>query len=243
MTATRSLALLCSLVSIASTQDTGRLHLRTDRAAEDHSSVVVDLTDPEPPKSPPLADIFSPPGEAAAAPEQSTDKPEKPADKPEKRAAESDQPTAPSDQPAADSEPGLVVTVSGLSGTAAHLDPATISLKAPFPAKTLGPAPDGWKLLRPDAKVPAFEREVELAPGSSVQLTIRPHVLVPDANGSSIFAVAEPGYDPALEYRQATTIGALLGRSLRQLEQDEQRMGEAIERLEQLLVSLPAAEP
>lgn len=236
MTATRSLAFLCSLVTIASSQETGRLHLRTDRATEARSSVVIDLTDPEAPQPPPLADIFSPPGTTAAAPEQPANKPQQPADSPEK-------PAAAPEQPAADSEPGLVVTVSGVSGTAAHVDPATISLKAPFPAKTLGPAPDGWKLLRPDAKVPAFEREVELAPGSSVHLTIRPHVLVPDANGSSIFAVAEPGYDPALEYRQATTLGALLGRSLRQLEQDEQRMGEAIERLEQLLVSLPAAEP
>lgn len=221
-------ALAAALTGLATAQEIGRLHLRDDRGGDRNPTVVIDLTDPDIPPAPPLTEILAPdtaaPSDPSAAPAGTTS-------------------TEPADTSAADAEPGLVVRVSGFTGTAAKLDPDKISLKAPFPAKTLGAAPAGWTFLRPDAKVPVFEKEVELAPGSAVQLKIRPHVLVPAANGSSVFTVGEPGYDPALEYRQTATIGALLGGSIRQLEQDDRRMTEAIQRLEQLLVSLPAAEP
>jgi len=53
----------------------------------------------------------------------------------------------------------------------------------------------------------------------------------------------EPGFDPAKGYRQAATIGAILGKSIQDLKDDEKRMDGAIERLEQLLNSLPEPTP
>lgn len=142
-----------------------------------------------------------------------------------------------------DPEPGLSVRVSGFTGKAAKLDPDKISLKAPFPAKPLGPTPDGWKLVRAGENVPIFESEAEVAPGSGLQLKVRPHLLVPAADGNTVFAVNEPGFDPALDYRQVETIGSLLGESVRRLEEDETEMAEAIRRLDQLLISLPETTP
>jgi hypothetical protein len=55
--------------------------------------------------------------------------------------------------------------------------------------------------------------------------------------------VAEPGFDPALGYRQNTTVGAVLSRSIRQLDEDSKNLGAAIDNLQQLLVSLPRQEP
>jgi hypothetical protein len=141
-------------------------------------------------------------------------------------------------------KPGLAVRVSGFTGGSSKIDPKKISLKAPFPAKPLGSIPSGWKLVRADDQTPVFDTDVEVAPGGpSLQLKVRPHILVPDANGASVFSINEPGFNPAKGYRQDATIGAILGDSIRSLKEDEKRMDGAIQRLEQLLISLPETAP
>lgn len=133
---------------------------------------------------------------------------------------------------------GLVVRVEKFQQSGSPVDPSTIKLLAPFPAKALAPAPAGWKLDVSDS-APPFSREVELADGAKVALTIRPHVLIPDSDGAEIFTIKEPGYDDTLGYAQTSTVGAILSNSIRQLEDDSKELGAAIDSLQQLLISLP----
>jgi len=117
-----------------------------------------------------------------------------------------------------------------------------VKLSAPFPAKPLSQPPVGWRLDTSDS-APPFTREVEISPGSKITLTIRPHLLVPDADGAQVFTVSEPGYDNALGYQQTATVGAILSESIRQLDEESKQLGTAIDSLQQLLVSLPKPEP
>lgn len=169
-----------------------------------------------------------------------TDEPA-PAEKPDK----SDEPDAPAAEETAAAEPaapaeGLDVRVEKFQSAAAgSIDPADVKLLAPFPAKPLAEPPAGWK-LDATAEAPAFSREVEVSPGTRITLTIKPHVLVPEADGATVFAVREPGYDSGLGYGQTATVGAVLSHSLRQLDDDAKQLGAAIDNLQQLLISLPA---
>lgn len=146
------------------------------------------------------------------------------------------------DAPAPAPEPeGVTVTVEPGSGGASAVDAAAVKLLAPFPAKPLAAPPAGWRLEHPK-EVPAFVREVPLSNGTKISLSIRPHLLVPDADGASVIAVKEPGYEPALRYAQTGTMSAVISSSLERLDQDSRKMSEAIDRLGQLLSSLPSPE-
>jgi len=144
----------------------------------------------------------------------------------------------PGSEAAKESTQGPTVQVENLQTANGPIDPKTVKVLAPFPAKPLGPVPTGWRL---DAAnhAPTFTRKVELAEQASVVLKIRPQVLVPDADGSTLFSIQEPGYDPAFGYHQAKTVSHILTNSIRQLDDDSKALGNAIERLEQLLGSLP----
>lgn len=117
-----------------------------------------------------------------------------------------------------------------------------IDIVAPFPAKPLTNPPAGWRLAHPDG-VPAFSQEVTLNNGTSVKLNIRPHVLVPDADGNEIFALREPGFDSSKGYAQTDTVGAILAESIHALDDHTDRLAAASQRLSELLDSLPAAPP
>ncbi len=138
----------------------------------------------------------------------------------------------------ADSEQGPTVQVENLQTASGPIDPKTVKILAPFPAKPLGPIPSGWRL---DASnnAPTFTRKVELAEKASVVLKIRPQVLIPDSDGDVTFSIQEPGYDPAFGYQQSQTVSHILTNSIRQLDDDSKALGNAIELLEQLLGSLP----
>lgn len=147
------------------------------------------------------------------------------------------EPAPPSDPPA-----GLAVHVEKLHTAKGNIDPSTVKLLAPFPAKPLAQPPAGWH-LDPSETAPPFTREVEISTGSKITLTIRPHLLVPDADGAQTFSIPEPGFDNSLGYQQTATVGAVLSKSLRQLDEDSHQLGSVIESLEQLLISLPAPAP
>ncbi|MES2657468.1 MAG: hypothetical protein V4689_02560 [Verrucomicrobiota bacterium] len=138
-------------------------------------------------------------------------------------------------------ENGLAVRIERLQTGNGTIDPSKVKLLAPFPAKPLAAAPAGWHLDSSDS-APPFTREVEISPGSKITLTIRPHLLVPDADGAQVFSIPEPGYDNSLRYQQTATVGAILSNSIRQLDDDSKQLGAAIDRLQQLLVSLPKPE-
>ncbi len=144
--------------------------------------------------------------------------------------------------PSAGPQRGLAVRVEKLQTGTGAIDPAQVKLLAPFPAKPLSPAAPGW-LLQDSPSAPPFTREVELSPGNLITLTVRPHLLVPDTDGAAVFAVPEPGFDPALGYRQSATVGAILSHSLRQLDDDSKELGGALDKLQQILVSLPKPPP
>lgn len=136
---------------------------------------------------------------------------------------------------------GVRVEVEAGSSTT-QVDASDIKLLAPFPAKPLSAPPHGWKLIQPQ-DAPPFSKKVELASGSTVTLSIRPHVLVPDADGDAVFGIREPGYDPAAHYSQKDTIGAVLADSIMSLDANSDRLGAAAKRLDELLTSLPAPAP
>lgn len=178
--------------------------------------------------------------EATETPEQTTEN-EAPAATPDE-AVETTQPTtdnnASADSATEKPKPGLAVRVERLQTGAAEIDPAKVKLLAPFPAKLLARSPEGW-LIESSESAPPITREVELAPGKRITLNVRPHLLVAQADGSSVFQIAEPGYDASLGYRQNATVSAILSTSIRQLEDDSLQLGTVIEQLQQLLVSLP----
>lgn len=195
--------------------------------------------------------VLPPPDEtpfAAEAPASGEDAPDPvPADDSKDEApagdeAEKPQAAAAEETPVVDSpkepEPGLSVRVERLQTGAAEIDPAKVKLLAPFPAKLLARAPEGWR-VESSGNAPPVTREVELAPGKRITLNVRPHLLVAEADGSNVFLVEEPGFDAALGYRQKATVAAILSTSIRQLEDDSIQLGAAIDKLQQLLVSLP----
>lgn len=157
----------------------------------------------------------------------------------------STEPEAPKEGEAAEEsrpEPeGVTVTVEPGSAGGAAVDASSVKLLAPFPAKPLSAPPAGWRLEHPK-EVPAFVREVPLPNGTKISLSIRPHLLVPDADGAHVIAVKEPGYEPALRYAQTGTMSAVLSSSLEKLDEDSRKMSDAVERLGQLLSSLPASQ-
>ena len=137
---------------------------------------------------------------------------------------------------------GVTVQVEPGKGGTGKVDAASVKLLAPFPAKPLSQPPPGWRLEHPE-DVPPITKEVPLANGTRISLTIRPHLLVPDADGANVIGVQEPGYDPTLGYAQAGTISAVLANSVERMEDDSRKLGDALDRLGQLLSSLPTPEP
>ncbi len=149
--------------------------------------------------------------------------------------------TTPDDSPPKPRK-GLEVRVEKIKVGTESLDPSLVKLLAPFPAKPLNQPPAGWH-LETSKTAPPFTREVELAPGKHITLTVRPHLLVPDTDGAGVFNIPEPGFDPSLGYHQNATVGAVLAQSIRQLNDDSKELGTVIDHLQQLLVSLPKPEP
>ena len=174
---------------------------------------------------------------AAGSPVMVTGKPPTDADLTSTPAPEPPDLTAPTPKPAEE----LTVQVQKLQSGNGTIDPAQVTLTAPFPAKPLAAVHAGWHLAV-SASAPPFTREVEFAPGAPITLTIHPHILVPDADGPNAFAVSEPGYHHPLGYRQTGTVGAILASSIRQLDEDSKNLGTAIDNLQQLLSSLPKQE-
>jgi hypothetical protein len=136
---------------------------------------------------------------------------------------------------------GVEVSVTQLKGGEVVTDDAKVKLLAPFPAKPLMKAPSGWK-IEPSTQAPSFVRDVKLLSGKTIAVTIRPHVLVPDIDAKDAVRVMEPGFDPTKGYQQSSTVGAILGRSTQQLENDSAALGVVMDQLQQMLLALPKTE-
>ena len=135
-------------------------------------------------------------------------------------------------------QPSLTVQVEKLQTSSSPIDPKSVTLVSPFPAKPLAAVPPGWHLAA-STSAPPFIRVVDLAPATSITLNIRPHLLVPDA---TTFSITEPGFNSALGYCQTQTISAILANTIQQLDADAVQLGNAIDKLQQLVSSLPKPE-
>ncbi|MFT3992181.1 MAG: hypothetical protein QM680_12305 [Luteolibacter sp.] len=135
----------------------------------------------------------------------------------------------------------LTVDVEKLQAGKGVMQTGSVKLLAPFPPKPLTSVPAGWQ-LEAQADVPLIQKDVELGPDQKITLTIRPHLLVPTVDGSTSFTIREPGYNPNLGYQQTATIGAILSNSIQQLDEEAKLLGNAVDQLQQLLVSLPNPE-
>ena len=136
---------------------------------------------------------------------------------------------------------GVKVEVIGGS-TTEKVNAKDIKIVAPFPAKPLSREPRGWRLTHPRSAA-VLTQNVDLPNGNSITLTIRPHVIVPDANGSDVFALNEPGYDHNKGYAQTDTVGSVLADSIHELDTHSDRLNAASQRLTELLDSLPSPAP
>ncbi len=194
----------------------------------------VETTEPEPEAPEPVLVTGKPRKEAAPG--------ELP--KPEPTEFPKVDPTTPEPvSPAAESaEPGLEVRVESIRKGTGKLDPEKINLRAGFPAKPLASPPPGW-IMEKSKDAPVIIREVELQPGTVISLDIKPHVLIPDADGANVFSVNEPGFDPLAGYRQEQTVSAILAKSVVQLDEDSKQLGNALSELHRILSSLPNPEP
>lgn len=141
-------------------------------------------------------------------------------------------------RPEAERPDGVTVEVVAGASTA-RIDAADVKLLAPFPAKPLSRPPAGWKLVQPQ-DAPARSKSVELANGSRITLAIRPHLMIPEADGANVLQISEPGFDPADQYAQEATLGAILADTIMDLDEDSVRLNQAVDRLEQLLTTLPS---
>lgn len=137
---------------------------------------------------------------------------------------------------------GLEVRVEQLTEGKGKFKPESVRLLAPFPAKPLDEAPEGW-LLQSENNAPAFRHKIELSPGKFITLTVKPHVLAPDADQLRVLAISEPGFDASLGYAQSDTVSSALSDSIRKLNHDSKRIGSAIDQLQQLIISLPKPDP
>ena len=212
------------------------------RDAEKPNEITVRLDDPITPP-PPTPEPAAAPASPKTEPILITGKPPEGTQLAEPEPTPTDSPpTQAAEAPAPKPRPGLAVRVEKLQAGTGTIDPSQVKLVAPFPAKPLAQAPAGWR-LESSEHAPPFTREVELSPGKKITLKIRPHLLVPETDGSDVFNISEPGFEASLGYCQNTTVGAILSNSIRQLDNDSKELGSAIDKLQQLLVSLPKPDP
>lgn len=133
---------------------------------------------------------------------------------------------------------GLQIQIEDIHNGTGEIPLDSIQLKTKFAAKPLSTPPTNWQLELHE-QTPSITQEVEINPGTTISLSIQPHVLVPVTDGSTSFSLPEIGYLPAQKYAQTTTISSILGSSIAQLDEDSKQLGNAIDGLQRLLASLP----
>lgn len=146
------------------------------------------------------------------------------------------------DRPEAQPTPDEGISIQVEKPTAPHDGTAPsgeVKVFSPWPAKPMFPAPEGWKFAPAPEGMEPYRTKAKLSTGQEVSLSITPFVLVPVTDGLSAIRIVEPGYKPGLGYVQRDTLGVMLQKSNADLEQNEQQAAKAIERLQQLLSSLP----
>lgn len=117
--------------------------------------------------------------------------------------------------------------------------PGAVQVSSPWPAKPLTEAPLGWKFVPAPVSIPPYRTAVQLDASHTVDLAITPYLLVPASDGRNAMTIKEPGYERHGGYFQKETLGAILETSTLEIERQEKNTAAAIERLQELLTSLP----
>ena len=136
------------------------------------------------------------------------------------------------------SEEGIQVQIEKIAGKPVNGD-GSVKVDAPWPAKPISTPPTGWRFAPAAKGVEPFLTKVTLSNGSDVELSITPYVLEPLADGLASIKITEPGYQAGVEYDKENTLGIMLQNSTKEIENHEKQTAQAIERLQQLLSSLP----
>ena len=118
-------------------------------------------------------------------------------------------------------------------------DSSEVSVTSPWRAKPLDTPPLGWKYIPAPSGVDPYRTTVKLGGDRSVNLAITPYVLVPASDGRNVIRILEPGYQPDQDHAVNDTIGSILQQSTAEIEDNEKRAAQAIQRLQRLLSSLP----
>lgn len=135
---------------------------------------------------------------------------------------------------------GIKITVENSTNSAGKVgDAGDIRVYSPFPAKPMSAAPEGWRYEPAPQAFQAHAQTVKLSSGATIDLSITPFVLVPSSDGSNVFTIREPGFEPEMNFSQQHTIGAMLQASTEEIEKHEKAVAKAMTRLQQLLSSLP----
>jgi|GEM_PF-2285778 len=118
-------------------------------------------------------------------------------------------------------------------------DSGEVKVTSPWRAKPLDTPPLGWKFIPAPSGVDPYRTTVKLGSDRSVNLAITPYVLVPASDGRNVIRILEPGYQPDQDHQVNDTIGSILQQSTAEIEDNEKRAAQAIQRLQRLLSSLP----
>jgi len=135
-------------------------------------------------------------------------------------------------------EKGIQVQIEKIAGKPVNGD-GSVKVDAPWPAKPISTPPTGWKFALAGKGVEPFLTKVTLSNGSDVELSITPYILEPLSDGLTSIKITEPGYQAGVGYDEENTLGIMLQNSTKEIENHEKQTAQAIERLQQLLSSLP----
>jgi len=144
------------------------------------------------------------------------------------------------DEKKPEADGGIQIQVEKSSGkSGAKQSKGAVKIDAPWPAKPISLPPAGWKFAPAPKGTQPFRTQVKLVSGNTVDLSITPYVLVPITDGNTSIKISEPGYEAQLQYAQKNTLGVMLQNSTAEIENHEKHAADAIQRLQQLLSSLP----
>lgn len=157
------------------------------------------------------------------------------------QAAEDKAPAKPSDKGGDKKEnEGIQIQIEKTVGESGGVTgKGKVKIDSPWPAKPISVPPAGWRFVPGPSDSEPFRKQVKLDSGYIADLSITPYVLVPIEDGKNVIKIAEPGYKDYLKFSKNVTLGVMLQNSTAEIENHEKQAAEVIQRLQQLLSSLP----
>ena len=191
------------------------------------------LTDPEPSAEDPISMLELPPATVVDEDGKSSPTVEIEADDTSEISPDDSQATEPEENTGIQIQIEKTAQKSG-----ARHEKGKVKVYSPWPAKPISSPPIGWKFAPAPKGTEPFRTQVTLSSGNTVDLSITPYVIVPLSDGKTSIKISEPGYNAA-QQSQEDTMGVMLYNSITEIENHEKHAADTIQRLQQLLSSLP----